>query len=873
MGRTFRIVLALIALLFCGAWIGCGGGGGTGGSQSGGGSPETLSGTINATDFQLAAGQTRAVTSDLFINATGKIDINGTLLLSPGVSVGIFARGPVHIGGAIMPAPAQSRSKAPSRIGRDSGAIVPASAPPRSNASSRIGRDSGVPACVIAGASVTLDKGSLDTIDPRFVVNGQFQTLPGQDLYIAVSGGSITISADVKAGDGSDAPGARPSEGQGGGNIFIGATAANIFVQARYKEKYGTDLNPAMVLPNSTIITAKLTAGNGGAGWNDEVGKDLGTPPYKTEFDGGVGGLGGNIDIDGITTRLTGATVRGGAGGRGGDAGPQRPHDARLDGAGEGHKGLDEDVFSGYGRDGGSVKVGGLSGAHDAKGGSGGYAGSVRCSPGNGAPGKAGGRGRCFVGFIGEDGKGPDGTAAAIGNPTTVTCFDGARGGDTDSQSLSGGKGGWLELIYSSTKGSSLGLAPRPIRVTVQNFGNGGKGFNGCPKSQFGTNGGDGGLLILHLYVLPAGDKPTDSFNGGGAGDGMPPGVIGKGGSDDNGNKFGADGKKGTPCGCAAPSRAAYSIVDLGEGRDVHAINHAGQVVGDTIFKPGDPSHAFLWDKQHGIQDLGVGHATGINDHGTVVGYTYDGSHFQAFTWDSTKGRNNLAPLMPAGNTVAYAINNNGKIVGWADVKVENSFVKTTTHACLWSGATVQDLGAIAGVPYTSAGLAINDSDVVVGYSQVHTAAGAPTHAACWPVGASPIDLGTVANLSSSVATGINANGLVCGYAGSHEHAILWQNNVAQDLGLPSGWADLGANGIGLSGDMVGQGGITNTLVNVRAFVYTGGSVYDLNNLVQPKDATWILESAVAINDCGQIVGTGIRTIGGVTHGFLLTVQ
>ena len=48
-----------------------------------------------------------------------------------------------------------------------------------------------------------------------------------------------------------------------------------------------------------------------------------------------------------------------------------------------------------------------------------------------------------------------------------------------------------------------------------------------------------------------------------------------------------------------------------------------------------------------------------------------------------------------------------------------------------------------------------------------------------------------------------------------------------------------------------------------------GGTMYDLNNLVSNLDS-WTLTAAQGINDSGAIVGYG--TLGGVTHGFLLSV-
>src|SRR5205807_514810 len=63
-----------------------------------------------------------------------------------------------------------------------------------------------------------------------------------------------------------------------------------------------------------------------------------------------------------------------------------------------------------------------------------------------------------------------------------------------------------------------------------------------------------------------------------------------------------------------------------------------------------------------------------------------------------------------------------------------------------------------------------------------------------------------------------------------------------------------------------------NSVVNganiYHAFIWSGGVMSDLNNLISPASG-WELTQAQDLNDVGQIVGEG--TIGGQTHAFLLT--
>jgi probable HAF family extracellular repeat protein len=52
-----------------------------------------------------------------------------------------------------------------------------------------------------------------------------------------------------------------------------------------------------------------------------------------------------------------------------------------------------------------------------------------------------------------------------------------------------------------------------------------------------------------------------------------------------------------------------------------------------------------------------------------------------------------------------------------------------------------------------------------------------------------------------------------------------------------------------------------------HAFLYSSGTMQDLNDLITPNSG-WTLLDATAINEAGQITGFG--SIGGQTHVFLL---
>jgi probable HAF family extracellular repeat protein len=240
-----------------------------------------------------------------------------------------------------------------------------------------------------------------------------------------------------------------------------------------------------------------------------------------------------------------------------------------------------------------------------------------------------------------------------------------------------------------------------------------------------------------------------------------------------------------------------YTITDLG-GAVPYAINRLADVAGDSDF------HAFLWSRgtmtippalsagfstARGLNDLRQvvgGHvnssgssvafifgdgvvtdlelpagttdtlAAAINDQGQILVNTLSG----ASAWVLSRDGPQEIPSLGGGYVSGNALNQRSEVVGDSIPAGAN-----LTHAFLWSGSKLTDLGVLAGGEagsYSSAS-AINDATQVAGQS---SAAGQTQHAFVWAHGVMA-DLGTLPGDNQSYATAINNRGQIVGWSAS----------------------------------------------------------------------------------------------------------
>lgn len=256
------------------------------------------------------------------------------------------------------------------------------------------------------------------------------------------------------------------------------------------------------------------------------------------------------------------------------------------------------------------------------------------------------------------------------------------------------------------------------------------------------------------------------------------------------------------------------------------AVNGDEQVVG-RMGAPESGAHGFLWHRGTAA-DLGMGrensHATDINQSGDVVGWMAVGPVSQALMW--VRGTRRELRTVAGSRSMAYAVGQYRQAVGRSTVAEGPT---APWHAVLWANDLVVDLGTLGGRNSVAHDLTVARR-LEAGFETT------------WVVG------------ESETATG-------------HEHAFVWNRGTMRDLGVLPG--DVTSKAYSINSARVVVGFSSSHEGRRRACMWVGDTIVDLNTLL-PRDSGWRLETATAINNRGQIVGTGqYRT---ESRGYLLTL-
>lgn len=318
-----------------------------------------------------------------------------------------------------------------------------------------------------------------------------------------------------------------------------------------------------------------------------------------------------------------------------------------------------------------------------------------------------------------------------------------------------------------------------------------------------------------------------------------------------------------------------YAFVDLGTlpGYDhskAFAVNNAGEVVGlstnDIDF---GPNRAFIW-RDGDMTDLGTlggdgAAAVSVNDTSTVagLGQVQPGLNAptHAFLWEGAV----MDDLGTLGGSTSWAnhVTASGLVVGGSRLAGDSAF-----HPVLWVNGIPEDLGLLP-EHWLGDARAMNTSGQIVGYS---TSVFSEARAVLWEE--EPQDLDTLPGGCCSEAFDINDAGQIVGFSWfdgtSGFHAVRWENKEAFDLGPLAEGHNSRALAINARADVVGVAWITiDGPVAPRATLWQDEAAFDLNCLI-PAGIGWSITEARDINEAGQIVGFGINTETGVTHGLLL---
>jgi len=318
-----------------------------------------------------------------------------------------------------------------------------------------------------------------------------------------------------------------------------------------------------------------------------------------------------------------------------------------------------------------------------------------------------------------------------------------------------------------------------------------------------------------------------------------------------------------------------YTITNLGSASwsysEAHGLNALGNVVGE--YQLTTSVNAFL-NAQGTFTDLGslagspYAVAYGINDTNQITGESDSHNNTHAFLYENGQ-MSDLGTLTSGGSgySSGHAINRTRQVAGETSLALAS-----TIHAALFSGGTIQDLGALGG-DY-SAAYGINSSGIIVGESDVVQLGVTNVHAFVYTngTGGSVVDLGTLGGNYSS-AKGVNDSGTIVGEAETIIggttllHAFSYSGGVMSDLGTLGG-SSSSASAINGAGLIVGYAYDSNEVAN--AFLYDGSTMINLITRL-PANSGWTnLASADGINDAGQIIGSGYLA-DGEYQGYLLT--
>ncbi|MFI4935993.1 MAG: hypothetical protein ACHP7N_15350, partial [Caulobacterales bacterium] len=341
---------------------------------------------------------------------------------------------------------------------------------------------------------------------------------------------------------------------------------------------------------------------------------------------------------------------------------------------------------------------------------------------------------------------------------------------------------------------------------------------------------------------------------------------------------------------------ATSSVTEIGTlNNNTSALSFANAISADGLVvvgvnsadKPGGGSQdlAVMWTAAGGLTSLGTfggslpgSSAFAVNADGTVIvgestvdlGFGFFGQH--AFRWTQGGGMVDLGTLPNfSDNSAADGASADGSVVVGTSFKLTDN-VQTGSHAFRWTAASgLVDIGAIAGMPDSTAAGVNSDGSVIVGASGSLDFTGSGGHAYRWTAASGMVDLGTIGAVTgTSAASAVNADGSVVVGGSSFDsssdsHAFRWTQATGMvDLGTINGvTGSSSASGVSADGSViVGNSVVIAGNPQDEAFRWTVATgMADLNTLLTNAGVTMTgieLLGAAGVSADGQfIVGEG----------------
>lgn len=296
-------------------------------------------------------------------------------------------------------------------------------------------------------------------------------------------------------------------------------------------------------------------------------------------------------------------------------------------------------------------------------------------------------------------------------------------------------------------------------------------------------------------------------------------------------------------------------------------VNRSQFVVGSSgDFKP----IAVLWSARSGAIDLSIrlknplaSEANAINRANDIIGTAYPTGDLNKGNGFYLKANGTLSHVIYRGeNSKILAINDKGLAVGYSTPESLLAFSHNASHAFMYNGVKIKDLGTLNGE--ASKAIDVNNLGSVLGVTT-------SSRGFLWKPNVGMIDITRQSGNLFSAPVAINDYDEIVGnYALATQIGLRQQDGSVKNLGGFPGFTFSSPTDINNQGNIVGHGlSIDANAPQNAAFIWRKacGRFENLYSAI-PAKSGWQLLTAQSINDSNVIVGTGI--LNGMYRGYLM---